>query len=276
MPKGSNEMKRNGLIASIYHLFFVAFILAPIITVIWISFTPDAYLSIPTTRWSFRWFAEISNHAEFINSFKRSLFLGLASATVSLSICVPAALAIAKSEFWGRSPIAALFMSPLMIPNFVLGIAYLRFFTLVGAMGSFASLVVAHTVVVFPYALRLILSTAARGDPSLGNAAVSLGASRWTVLVRVTLPLIMPGVVSGWILSFINSFDEVSMTLFVATTGMETLPVRMLNYIQDNTDPLVASVSTCMIVLTVGLVFVIDRTFGLERLLVGQASSRSG
>ena len=96
-----------------------------------------------------------------------------------------------------------------MIPHVVLGIAFLRFFTQIGIGGSFTALLVAHVVVVFPFALRLTLAAATGMDRSIEMAAVSLGADDWTLFRRVTLPLILPGVVSGWALAFIQSFDEV-------------------------------------------------------------------
>ena len=137
-----------------------------------------------------------------------------------------------------------------MIPHVVLGIAFLRFFTLIGLGGTFLGLVLAHIVIVFPFALRLTLASAIGMDRAIEQAAMSLGASDWIVFRRITLPLILPGVISGWALAFIQSFDEVTMTVFIAAPGTETLPVRMFLYIQDNIDPLVTSVSACVIALT--------------------------
>ena len=182
---------------------------------------------------------------------------------------MPAALAIARYRFRGREAMTALFMSPLMIPHVVLGIAFLRFFTEIGLGGTFVGLVLAHIVIVLPFALRLTLASAVGLDRAIEHAAVSLGASEWTVLKRITLPLVVPGLASGWALAFINSFDEVTMTVFIAAPGTETLPVRMFLYIQDNIDPLVTSVSACVIAVTVLALIVLDRAYGLERLLVG-------
>jgi putative spermidine/putrescine transport system permease protein len=89
----------------------------------------------------------------------------------------------------------------------------------------------------------------------------------------VTLPLILPGVASGWVLAFITSFDEVTMTVFVASPATITLPVRMFLYIQDNIDPLVTSVSACVIAITVVVLLALDRLYGLERLLVGRTTA---
>ena len=231
-----------------------------------------SYLSFPTHTWSLRWFRAIARYPEFIAAFWRSLGLGALSSAVAVAISVPAALAIARYRFPGREAMSALFMSPLMIPHIVLGVAFLRFFTQVGLGGTFAGLVLAHIVIVLPFALRLTLASAVGLDRSIEYAAVSLGASEWTVLRRITLPLVAPGLISGWALAFINSFDEVTMTVFVSAPGTVTLPVQMFLYIQDNIDPLVTSVSACVIAITVAALVALDRAYGLERLLVGRGN----
>jgi putative spermidine/putrescine transport system permease protein len=93
------------------------------------------------------------------------------------------------------------------------------------------------------------------------------------VFRRITLPLIAPGIVSGWALAFIQSFDEVTMTVFIAAPGTETLPVRMFLYIQDNIDPLVTSVSACVIAITMTALILLDRFYGLDRVLAGKGDS---
>jgi len=265
-------MSRNGPFALVYHALFVTFMLAPIVVVCWVAFTPEGFLSFPTDRWSLRWFKAIARYPEFVAGFWRSVWLGGLSSAIAVAISVPAALAIAHHRFPGREAMTALFMSPLMIPHIVLGIAFLRFFTQIGLGGSFTGLVLAHIVIVLPFALRLTLASAVGLDRALEHAAISLGASDWTVLKRVTLPLVLPGLASGWALAFINSFDEVTMTVFIAAPGTETLPVRMFLYIQDNIDPLVTSVSACVIAVTVVALIALDRAYGLERLLVGRGS----
>ena len=183
---------------------------------------------------------------------------------------MPAALAISRYRFRGRDALSALFLSPLMIPHVVLGIAFLRFFTSVGIGGTFVALVIAHVVVVFPFALRLTLASATGMDRSVEMAAISLGADGWTMFRRVTLPAILPGIVSGWMLAFIQSFDDLTMTVFLATPGTETLPVRMFLYIQDNIDPLVTSVSASVIAVTMTVLILLDRVYGLDRVLTAK------
>ncbi|GLH81100.1 ABC transporter permease [Bradyrhizobium sp. SSBR45G] len=263
-------MSRNGPLALIFHTLFVVFMVAPIVVVCWVAFTPDGFLSIPLTNFSLRWFRALANYPEFVHAFGVSLWLGALSSCIALLFAVPAALAISRYRFRGRDALSALFLSPLMIPHVVLGIAFLRFFTSVGIGGTFVALVIAHVVVVFPFALRLTLASATGMDRSVEMAAISLGADGWTMFRRVTLPAILPGIVSGWMLAFIQSFDDLTMTVFLATPGTETLPVRMFLYIQDNIDPLVTSVSASVIAITMTVLILLDRIYGLDRVLTAK------
>ncbi|MBB3264976.1 putative spermidine/putrescine transport system permease protein [Azospirillum sp. OGB3] len=263
-------MNRNGPVALVFHTLFLAFLLAPILVVCVVAFTSQGYLSLPTEGLSLRWLKAIGDNPEFARAFRDSLLLGAVSSTIAVAFSVPAALAIARHQFRGREAITALFLSPLMVPHIVLGIAFLRFFTQIGLGGTFAGLVLSHVVIILPFALRLILAASTGMDRSIENAAASLGATSWTTFRRVTLPLILPGVASGWVLAFINSFDEVTMTVFIASPETTTLPVRLFLYIQDNIDPLVAAVSASLIFMTVAAMLVLDRLYGLERLLVGR------
>jgi putative spermidine/putrescine transport system permease protein len=263
-------MSRNGAFAVAFHTLFVAFMLAPLVVVMWMSLTPSNLLSLPTTSFSLRWFWAILRHSQFIDAFWFSILLGALSASLAMVLAVPAALALARYRFPGRDGFVALFLSPLIVPHVVLGVAFLRFFTQIGTTGTFIGLLGAHVLVIFPYGLRLVLAALTTSDPAIERAAISLGASQWTVFRRVLFPLMIPGVAGGWVISFIQSFDEVTMTVFVATPSSRTLPVRMYHYIEESIDPLVASVSTVVILLTFLLMAIVDRIYGLDRILVGK------
>lgn len=263
-------MQRNGIAALTFHSFFILFLLAPLIPVLLVSLTPHGYLSYPTTSLSLRWFEAILDSPGFINAFWTSLYLGFIAATVSTLLALPAGLGLTRYSFPGRGFFVGVFLSPLMIPAIVLGVAFLRFFSQIGIGGTFLSLVIAHCLFVMPFTLRLILASAMGLDTSVERAAYSLGASNFAVFRRITLPLILPGVIGGWILAFITSFDELSMTIFVASPQTTTLPVKMYNYIAQTVDPLVTAISALLIVGTLVAMLIIDRIFGLERLLVGR------
>jgi len=264
-------MKRNGPVGLAFNALFLVFIAAPLIAVIAVSFTAKGYISMPFDGASLRWFRSIAQNQDIIDAFWLSIKLAFASATIGVVLATPAALGIARYRFPGRGALSGFLLSPMMIPAVVLGIAFLRFLSLLGLNGSIASLTAAHVIIVFPYALRLILSSAIGLDRDAQNAALSCGASRFTVFRRIVLPVIRTGIAGGWLLAFIQSFDELTMTIFVATPGTTTLPVAMYNQIAQTIDPLVAAVSTVIIFGTVVLMILMDRLVGLDRILIGEA-----
>ncbi|RQR79175.1 ABC transporter permease [Burkholderia sp. Bp9012] len=264
-------MRKNGPLALTFHTLFVGFMAAPLVAIVLVSFTAKGYLSMPFGGASLRWYRALLSAPEFGHALRTSLLLGTGSASLAIALAVPAALALARGEFPGRSALHGVLMSPLLIPNIVLGVAFLRFFNAIGLNGTFAGLLGAHLVIVLPYALRLALGSAYGLDASLEQAAISLGASAWMVFRRVTLRLLLPGLASGWLLAFIHSFDELTMSTFIASPSMTTLPVRIYLRIEDSMDPMVAAVSTLMIVGALALVIAIDRLVGLDRLFVGKS-----
>lgn len=263
--------QRNGPLALAFNAVVVAFMLAPLLVVCAVAFTPHDTLSLPTSNWSLRWFKAVFAHPDFVQSFWNSLRLALASATLATLLAVPAAMALTRHEFRGRDLLNALFLSPLVIPHLVLGVALLRLFALIGGSGSFAWLVLAHALVITPYVMRLVLAALVGFDRSVEQAAESLGASPATVFLRVTLPMILPGVSGGWLLAFINSFDEVTMSIFVTAPSTVTLPVRMYMYATESIDPMMAAVSALMVAITALGMVLLDRLYGLDRALVGKA-----
>lgn len=264
-------MQKNGPLALLYHALFITFILAPLAVVVAVAFTDKGYISFPTDGLSLRWFKAILDATEIKNAFWFSAQLGLASASIAIVLAVPAALAITRYRFPGREALMAFFMSPLMIPHVVLGAAFLRFFNIAGLSGSFFWLMLTHVICIMPYALRMVLAAATGMSREIEHAGASLGASRTTVFFRITVTLLMAGIAGGWMLSFIQSFDELTMTVFVATPGTMTLPVAMYNHIAQTIDPLVTSVSTVLIVGTLVLMVILDRLVGLEKVLIGKS-----
>lgn len=271
MSANTMNPRRNGPLALAFNALVITFMLAPLVVVCAVAFTPENTLSLPTTRWSLRWFEAVFHHPDFVQSFWNSLSLALASATLATVLAVPAGLAISRYSFAGRDLLNGLFLSPLVVPHLVLGVALLRLFGLVGGAGSFGWLVLAHALVITPYVMRLVLAALVGFDRSAEHAALSLGASHATVFRRITLPMILPGVSGGWLLAFINSFDEVTMSIFVTAPSTVTLPVRMYMYATESIDPLMAAVSALMVAVTAAAMVLLDRLYGLDRVLVGKA-----
>ena len=265
-------MRRNSVLYLVFHVVFMVFMLAPLVVVCLVAFTPNGYISMPWDGLSLRWFKAILDNPHFIDAFYLSIMLGLASATVAVSIALPGSLAFARYDFPGRNAMMAFFLSPLMVPHIVLGVSFLSFLTKVGGYGTFIGLVLCHVIIIMPYALRLVLSSVTGLDRSAESAAISLGASRWVTFRRVTFPMIVPGVAGGWVLAFITSFDELTMSVFVASPSTTTLPVRMYQHITETIDPLIASLSAVLIFVTMISMVVLDRLYGLDKILVGKGN----
>ncbi|KJF65744.1 ABC transporter permease [Rhizobium nepotum 39/7] len=266
----SRGIGHNGVGALVFHTLFTAFIIAPLVVIILVSFSDKGYISMPFDGASLRWYEAMLAAPELMNAFWLSIWLGLGAATLATAVAVPAAIAIARYRFIGREALTALLLSPLMVPHVVLGVAFLRFFSTMGWTGSFIALVLVHALIVVPYSLRLTLAAVIGMDRDAELAARSLGASRWISFRRILFPLILPGVVGGWVLAFIQSFDEVTMTVFIATPGTTTLPVALYHRVALLTDPVTTSVSTVMILGTMILMFILDRVVGLDKVLIGK------
>ena len=262
-------MAKNSPLALAFNACVIAFMLAPLLIVCAVAFTPENTLTIPSTHLSLRWFKAVFAHADLMQTCWNSQWLAQSAATLATLVAVPAGLAITRHAFAGRDALNALFLSPLIIPHLVLGVALLRLFSLIGASGSFGWLVLAHVVIVTPYVMRLVVAAATGFDRSCEQAALSLGASHFTVFRRITLPMILPGVAGGWLLAFINSFDEVTMSIFVTAPSTVTLPVRMYMYATESIDPLMAAASALMVGFTAAVMVLLDRLYGLDRILVG-------
>jgi putative spermidine/putrescine transport system permease protein len=267
-------MKRTGPIALVFHTLVTVFMLAPLVIVCLVAFTPENTLSIPwglsSDAYSLRWFKAAFEHSDLMQSFWNSLGVAFFAATLSVALAIPAGIAIARHEFPGRQALNGLLLSPLIVPHLVLGVAMLRLFALFGARGSSLWLTLAHVVIVTPYALRLVVAALAGLDRSAEQAALSLGASHATVFRRITLPLMLPGITGGWMLAFINSFDEVTMSIFITAPQTVTLPVRMYMIATESIDPMMAAVSALIVALTAFAMIVLDRLYGLDKILVGQ------
>jgi putative spermidine/putrescine transport system permease protein len=244
----------------------IVFMLAPLVLVVWMSFTPDEFFSLPVQAFSLRWYEAAFAYPGFVDAFVLSALLALAAATVAVTLGFLAAYALVRFRFPGRAALDAFFMSPLLVPAVVLGIALLQFVNRLGLYNTFAGLLAAHVVIVVPYTVRVIVTALRAVSEDVEWAAMNLGARRGRMLRRITLPLARRGMVAAFLFAFILSFDEVTVTIFMTGPAYQTLPIRVYNYLTDQVDPTVAAVSTLLIALSAVLVIVLDRIVGLENL----------
>ncbi|RDI60210.1 ABC transporter permease [Microvirga subterranea] len=244
------------------------FLLAPVILVVPISFSGEQILSFPPESWSLRWYAALADNPKMISAFWTSLMLGAIVTLISLAVAIPAAYVIVRMRTMGSTFLYNLFTAPLLLPTIVLGLAILIVFASIGFLGTFTGLVIGHLVITLPYALRVLATTLGNLNLSCEEAASTLGGRPLTVFRRVTLPMMAPGIVAATALCFLVSFDEVVITLFLTGPRLTTLPVELFHHVESRADPLVASVSVLLILLTLAVVMIVDRTVGLSKTFV--------
>jgi putative spermidine/putrescine transport system permease protein len=243
----------------------LVYLLLPIVVLVATSFTATDFLVFPPRGLSLRWYATFVNTPGWLESFRLSLAVAAATTVLTPLIGVPAALVLSRDTFPGRQLLASLLLSPLVLPQVVLGVGLLQYLTLIGLARTFWAILVGHVVLAMPYMIRSVMATLAGVDPALEEAAADLGASPPVTFFTVTLPLIKPGVIAGALFAFVISWTNVEVTMFFTTSLLNPLPVNIMNYIAYNVDPLVAAISATSVYVSLVFLLLIDVTVGLDR-----------
>jgi putative spermidine/putrescine transport system permease protein len=242
----------------------VAFLLVPIAIVLVFALNPTPYIAFPPVGVTLRWFAKFFSSATFMNALALSLEVALAVAVLATTLGAMCALGIARGAVPGARLLTTFFLSPLMLPAILTGLALFQLFVLAGIGRPVWGLIIGHTIVAIPYVLRTTLAVLHDFDRRVEEAAAVLGAAPARVFYEVTLPLIRPGVIAGAIFAFIVSFDQLPISLFLVLPSRETLPVVLLNYIRYDLDGAIAAASMVSIALALTAVLLLERIIGLR------------
>ncbi|SFQ24400.1 putative spermidine/putrescine transport system permease protein [Bradyrhizobium sp. Ghvi] len=238
----------------------------PAILVVMSSFTNGETMSFPPTGFSLRWYRAAFENDLFMTALWTSTYLAVLVAIIALAIGFSAAFAINRFSFRGKAFLQGLAFSPLIVPAVVLGIGLLQLFAWLDLTQTIYPLLLGHLVLAIPYVVRTILASLTLHDQQLEQAAMNLRATPLRVIRRITLPLILPGLLSAAIFAFVTSFGNVTVSAFLTYGGRVTLPVQIFAYLDTSSDPLVAAVSSLMIVVTMVVILAIERLIGTERL----------
>jgi putative spermidine/putrescine transport system permease protein len=240
-------------------------LLAPIVVVVGVSFNPTSTYAIPLDGMSLRWYEAFFGSRAFVHAlFKVSLPVALLSSLLATVIGTLAAIAIVRFRFVGRETLEAAFMLPLLIPSVLLGAALYLFFARLDMAGGYAALVLGHMLIGVPYVIRVVAAALAGINPALEEAAINLGCNRTTAFLRVVVPMLRSSLVSGAIFSFIVSFSDINVAMFIAGPNTATLPLHIYSEIQWQGDPTIAAASTISIVLVFLLIVSIQKFFRLR------------
>jgi putative spermidine/putrescine transport system permease protein len=243
------------------------FLILPAAVVTIAAFNDKALLSFPPEQLSWRWFAHALAYKDFRDGFRNGLIVTVWSSTIALGIGATFAVALDRYAFPFKKLIEGVLLSPLFIPHFTIGLGFLILAAQVGAMQTYSIVIVCHVVLVMPFVLRSVYVSLKNLDRRFELAAASLGASPFRVLTTITLPLLVPGLVSGWLFAAILSFNEFTATLFVTSQSTQTLPVAMYNYVREYVDPSMAALSVIYIVATAALLTFANYFLGLGKVL---------
>lgn len=245
------------------------FLLAPILVVIVTSFSADQFMQFPPSGWSLRWYEAFFNDRRLMDGLVLSFTLACVTAVVAGLIGSLAAYALIRFKSRFVPLIRSLHTAPLITPGVVTGLALLIYLGAIGLRGSFLTLLVAHVVLSIPFVIMIVTAGLQSFDNAIEEAAVSLGANRLVAFLTVTAPAVKVSVISAGLFAFLNSFDEVVVTLFLPGPRTKTLPVAMFDYVQHNIDPLPAAISTVLIAISLVVVFIAARFGSVGRLVPG-------
>jgi putative spermidine/putrescine transport system permease protein len=226
------------------------FLIAPVIIILIVSFSGAHYLSFPPPYLSLRWYQRFLGTPSWRQAIGVSTQVALLTMLFATALGLLAALALVRGRFRGKGVIYAVLLSPLIVPTIITAIGLYFFFVRLKATGSIVAMALGHTVLALPVVV-IIMAAALQGfDIRLEQAALSLGASRLTALRRITLPLILPGLLSAALFAFLTSFDELLIPLFLSGVEVQTLTVRVWNSLVLEVDPTIAAVSSFLIGVT--------------------------
>lgn len=249
-----------GCVSAVY-----VFLLLPTAIVILTSLNAAEYLSFPPTGFSLRWYRSFFAARQFTEAFRFSIWLGISAAFFAVLVGTPAAIFYVRFLRTAREQFRFAVLSPILLPEVLTAIALLFFFNQVfGGTQSLLPLLIGHVVITLPFVFLTVTSALYNMPPSVEEAARTLGAGPWRTFLRVTLPLIRSGVITGALLAFIMSFDNVNISLLLKSVGTTTLPIQLFDYLRYDFDPTAAAASTVSVALTMSLLVVIDRIYGLR------------
>ena len=235
----------------------VFFLMAPTLVVVPMSITASNALTFPPEGFSLRWYEKMVTDPQWSTGFVNSAQVASLTAVLATVLGTLAALGTVRGRFPGKSAVNALVLSPLIVPVIIIAIGMFSLFVRWKISGSIAGLVLAHTALAVPFVVINVATSLRTIDRNLELAAMNLGADPVRTFRRVTLPLILPGVLAGGLFAFITSWDEVVVSIFLTTARFRTLPVEMWEQVRQVVDPTVAAVATTLLAVTTSLLLLV-------------------
>ncbi|KAF1304272.1 ABC transporter permease [Enterococcus saccharolyticus] len=240
-----------------------AFLFLPLVLIVVTSFGTAAAIQFPIKGFTLDWYLNALRLDTMLESFKLSLVVGLLATVLALLVGVPASYALARYTVKGKSFIKSFFLSPTVIPGIVVGYTLFQFIVVALGLPVFQGLLIGHFLISLPYIIRVVGSSMDQLDYSIEEVAWTLGCTRIRAFMQIVLPNVSSGIFAAFMLAFVNSFNNVPVSMFLSGPGVTMLPTSLLSYMEYNYDPTVSAISVMLMLLTMGLMYLIEKTLGL-------------
>lgn len=244
----------------------VIFLMTPLVVTIAVSFGSSTVFTLPPPDWSLRWYERLAYTRGLLPALTVSLQVAAISTAISMVLGTLCAIALVRGRFPGREAISTFLVSPLMLPGLVIGIAMLQGFKSMGLRDVYASLLIAHVIITLPYIVRTVVGALGLFDFSLIDAARTLGCSYPAALMRVLVPALAPAFLTSGMFAFLASMDNYPISIFFTDAWTKTLPIQMLQYVEERPDPTIAAISAGLVLLAIVALIIGDRLVGLRKL----------
>lgn len=229
------------------------FMFAPIVATVILSFNASMFGGFPMTGVSLRWYAKLLTNEPVLAAFQTSMWIALVTAIATTAIGVVTAFALVRFEFPGKQALSTLVILPALVPETIVGVGLLVVIKAIDQPRTLLLLVLGHILLAVPYVVLIAQARMVGIRRVYEEAALSLGASRFSSFREITLPLLVPAVVAGAMLAFTISFDNTSASLFWRPAGVETMPTQILSMLKTSISPEINALGTVMILVTVGI-----------------------
>jgi spermidine/putrescine transport system permease protein len=235
----------------------LVFFYLPIAILVLFSFN-ESRLNIVWTGFTFDWYAALWRDTVLVRSLKNSLIVASVTTVLSVALGTAAAWLLYRFRYRGSNAVETLVFLPMIVPEVILGVSLLILFVTIGLQLGYTTIVISHVTFCFPFVMAAVQSRLAGLDPALEEAALDLGATPLQAFTKVLIPYLMPAIVSGGLMAFTLSLDELIVTYFTASASTRTLPLEIFGRVKKGLDPSLNAISTVFILLTVAVLFLTE------------------
>lgn len=254
-------------ISWIYTIFIVLFLLGPLIVILPTSFGGSDMFEFPPQSFTLQNYEDLSQNEMIFSSLGLSLGVGVAATLLACLVGLCAGLGIVRGKLPFQGLLESFFLGPLIVPLVTTGIGFLIFFVPFNLVGSPISIIIAHSVIISPYVIRIVIASLRHFDPVQEEAAMIHGASPWFAFRTVVFPQLKSAVIASSILAFLVSLDEYTVTVFLTQAESVTLPIRIYHLVSIDINPVVTAISSLMVILSFLFIFFLEKKFQIHQYL---------